>query len=68
MLLLEEGQLLSEEQCPGMGVIQSRKRVLTFRSIERVLRPGIGIAAAKGAEDLADVVQVFAEGLTAPHG
>src|SRR5205807_10493625 len=51
-----------------MRSIQAREGVLTSGGIQRVLCERGTIGAAKGAEDLAHVIQGLAERVASPHG
>ena len=67
MLVPEERQLLSEEDRPLMGIIQTGEGIFTAGIVEWILRKGHGVAAAEGAEDLAYVIESFAEGVRGPQ-
>src|SRR5713101_4567980 len=69
MLFLEEWEVLVEQNAPLVRVIQAGERVfaLAVDLIRRVLGEEDGVAAAKGREDFADVVERLAEGIGAAH-
>src|SRR5438270_582826 len=69
MLLFEEGQLLIEEHGPLVRIVQTGEGVFTAAVdlLGRVLGEEYAVAAAKRAEDFANVIQGLAEGVSAAN-
>src|SRR6266481_4439286 len=68
MLFFEERQVFSKQDAPLMRNIQSGERMFRGSGVERVLRPGSGVASTEGAEDLRHVVQGLGVGVSASDG
>src|SRR5215472_17891988 len=69
MLLLEERQIFSKQDCPDMRVIEAGDRALRIASLERVLGSEDRVAwASTRRENLAHVIQILAPGVAGAHG
>src|SRR6476469_3768396 len=67
MLLFEEGEFFGEQDGPLVRNVQTGEAIFAAL-VEGILSKRDRVATGEGAKDLANVVQVLAEGITRPDG
>src|SRR5690348_13848173 len=68
VLFLEERQLLGEQDGPYVRIVQTGYGAFRIAGLEGVLRGKQSVTGRTGGEDLADVIEVLAPGITGAHG